>query len=431
MASQLPLQRAYLQRPPPQQQLPAAACTRTTVRGMSLVPCACLASALTHPLAARLPSLLALDPLAAFFCYYASLVHQQNMLQDMVRTGAYHSAIVNNASDFAGKVVVDVGTGSGVLAYFAVRAGARHVYALEASGVAQRAKTLLEANGLGSRITVLQAKVEEAVLPEQADIIISEPMGFMLIHERMLESYIIARQRFLKPGGLMFPSRGTIHVAPFTDPALHAEQCEKVAFWRTTDFFGLDLSPLLDAARRDHFGQPVVGFVDPASLLSPLTATAGIDFAADSPQSLHLLTVPFSFTASRTALCHGLATWFDVTFTGSTEELHLRTGPTAPGTHWYQVRILLPEPVAVNAGQRLEGELRCTANARYSYDCVLRMSLAGSEATTGDGKAIVSEGCVSLADQMYSYGTSAAAAAGAGAGAGGAAAAGQAAPSSQ
>jgi histone-arginine methyltransferase CARM1 len=287
--------------------------------------------------------------------------------------------------------------------------------------VAQRARKLLEANGLGSRITVMQAKVEEAELPEKADIIVSEPMGFMLIHERMLESYIIARQRFLKPGGLVFPSRGVVHVAPFTDPMLHAEQCEKVAFWRTTDFFGLDLSPLLEDAGRDHFGQPVVGFVDPASLLSPLTATAGIDFAADTPASLQLLSIPFSFTASRTALCHGLAAWFDVTFSGSTEEVHLRTGPNSPGTHWYQVRILLRQPIAVNAGQRLAGTLTCTANARYSYDCALSMALAGSEASTGDGKAIVSEGACSLADQMYSYGTCAVTAGAGAAGGGGSA----------
>jgi SAM-dependent methyltransferase len=223
---------------------------------------------------------------AAFFCYYASLVHQQNMLQDLVRTGAYRSAILGNGVDFKDKVVVDVGTGSGVLAYFAVQAGARHVYALEASGVARRARKLLEANGLGDRITVLQVKVEECELPEQADVIISEPMGFMLIHERMLESYIIARNRFLKPGGRMFPATGTIHCAPFSDATLHAEQLEKVAFWRTRDFFGLDLSPLVEDAERDHFGQPVVGFVDVGTLLAPTTATHGINFEADTPASL-------------------------------------------------------------------------------------------------------------------------------------------------
>lgn len=60
-------------------------------------------------------------------------------------------------------------------------------------------------------------QVEHLQLDEKVDCIISEPMGFMLIHERMLESYMIARERFLKPGGLMMPTLGTLHVAPFSD----------------------------------------------------------------------------------------------------------------------------------------------------------------------------------------------------------------------
>ena len=332
------------------------------------------------------------------------------MLQDMVRTAAYKSAFMNNSVDFRDKVVVDVGTGSGILAYFAVQAGARHVYALEASGVAKRARKLLEANGLGDRITVLEVKVEECELPESVDVIVSEPMGFMLIHERMLESYIIARQRFLKPGGRMFPATGTIHLAPFTDPALHAEQLEKVAFWRTRDFFGLDLSPLEADALRDHFGQPVVGFVDTGSLLSPTTSTHTIDFEKDAPGSLGLIVIPFSFTISRAALCHGVAAWFDVDFIGTSERSALRTGPSSPATHWYQIRILLPSPLGVNAGQRVTGHLTCTANARYSYDCTLSMALVGGEGTRADETPIVSVNTCSLADQMYSYGQAAAAA---------------------
>lgn len=53
---------------------------------------------------------------------------------------------------------------------------------------------------MGDRVVVIAGKVEEISLPEQVDIIISEPMGYMLFNERMLESYLHAK-KFLKPNG--------------------------------------------------------------------------------------------------------------------------------------------------------------------------------------------------------------------------------------
>ena len=78
-----------------------------------------------------------------FAVYYGQLPHQQTMLQDEVRTGTYERAIQANAMDFAGKVVLDVGTGTGILAYFAAKAGARKVYAVEASNAAVTARELM------------------------------------------------------------------------------------------------------------------------------------------------------------------------------------------------------------------------------------------------------------------------------------------------
>lgn len=59
---------------------------------------------------------------------------------------------------------------------------------------------LVNSNRLGDRVVVIPGKVEEVTLPEQVDIIISEPMGYMLFNERMLESYLHAK-KFLKPNG--------------------------------------------------------------------------------------------------------------------------------------------------------------------------------------------------------------------------------------
>lgn len=61
-------------------------------------------------------------------------------------------------------------------------------------------QVLVNSNRLGERVVVIPGKVEEVTLPEQVDIIISEPMGYMLFNERMLESYLHAK-KFLKPNG--------------------------------------------------------------------------------------------------------------------------------------------------------------------------------------------------------------------------------------
>jgi hypothetical protein len=56
-------------------------------------------------------------------------------------------------------------------------------------------------------------------------------MGTLLVNERMLETYVYARKRFLKPGGKMFPQVGRIHVAAFSDEVLYGELVSKAAFW--------------------------------------------------------------------------------------------------------------------------------------------------------------------------------------------------------
>lgn len=68
------------------------------------------------------------------------------MLEDHKRTGAYYQAVMQNRRQFEGKVVLDVGTGSGILAIFAAKAGAKKVYAVEATSMAKFAKELVKHN---------------------------------------------------------------------------------------------------------------------------------------------------------------------------------------------------------------------------------------------------------------------------------------------
>ena len=102
-----------------------------------------------------------------YFNDYATLVQQQGMLQDHVRTSIYQFAVYENKEDFKGKRVLDVGAGTGILSFFAAKAGASHVYAVEASGMAFKAEKLAAGNGLQDVVTVLNKRVEEVTLDEK------------------------------------------------------------------------------------------------------------------------------------------------------------------------------------------------------------------------------------------------------------------------
>ncbi|XP_077499531.1 arginine methyltransferase 4 isoform X3 [Amblyomma americanum] len=310
-----------------------------------------------------------------YFQFYGYLSQQQNMMQDYIRTSTYQRAILNNMEDFKDKVVLDVGAGSGILSFFAVQAGARKVFAVEASSMAKHAECLVYHNKLSDKVVVIPGKIEEITLPEPVDVIVSEPMGYMLFNERMLETYLHAK-KWLKPQGKMFPTRGDLHIAPFSDTCLYMEQLNKANFWYQQSFHGVDLSSLREAAVKEYFRQPIVDTFDVRICLAK-SLRHTVDFERASESDLHCIEVPLQFNLLQSGELHGLAFWFDVAFVGSVQTVWLSTGPTQPLTHWYQVRCLLESPLFVQRGQRLGGRVVLRSNRRQSYDVDIELELEG------------------------------------------------------
>lgn len=202
------------------------------------------------------------------------------MIQDKVRTSTYAHFILTNPSLFRDAVVLDVGCGTGILSLFAARAGAKRVFAVDASDIAAKAEQIVAANDLAHIITVVRGKVEDIVLPDgitYVDIIISEWMGYALLYESMLDSVLRARDRFLRPGGVMAPSQCRMELA-LCDAGEVAK--ERVDFWNDvygsywlscafTHYVadapvGFDLSTMA----KDLYDEAIVDVVGPDTLLS-------------------------------------------------------------------------------------------------------------------------------------------------------------------
>ncbi|KAI0733179.1 S-adenosyl-L-methionine-dependent methyltransferase [Fomitopsis betulina] len=290
---------------------------------------------------------------------YAHFGIHEEMLKDTVRTGSYRNAIVNNAHLFKGKTVLDVGCGTGILSMFAAKAGAKHVVGIDMSNIIDQAEKIIEANGFKDMITLVKGKLEDVPLPiDKFDIIISEWMGYFLLYESMLDTVLLARDRYLKPGGLIFPDTATLYLAAIED-ADYKE--EKINFWENV--YGFDYSCIKDIALRE----PLVDTVDLKAVVTDPCLVKHIDLLTAKKEDL-TFTAPFSLNATRDDYVHAFLAWFDISFECTHTKVKFSTGPHAKYTHWKQTVFYTPDTITVFKDKPVLGQLTCAPNARNPRD---------------------------------------------------------------
>lgn len=251
------------------------------------------------------------------------------MLSDEVRTNAYRAAIEDVVKP--GMAVLDFGTGSGVLAFFAARAGARRVYAVDRSPFLRAARALAKHNGLD--VTFIQSDGETFELPEKVDVIVSECMGHYALNEHMIEAVLRARDLHLAPNGVVVPRTIELHAALATKPLVDAS-------FFATPRYGFDFTPLRTLAMQRRLTLPVA----PEGLVGA-TMMGSLDLEHDKTE---LATTRGKTALHEPTVVHALVGWFDTTLSAGVE---LRTGPAAPQTHWHQSVFPFETPVTVPAGE--------------------------------------------------------------------------------
>ena len=281
---------------------------------------------------------------------WANPVEHARMLHDERRTGDYLSAVA--ATVRPGDVVVDIGTGSGVLAVAAARAGARRVYAVEASDIVDVAREVFVANGVDDVVTVIPGWSRHVELPERADVLVAEVIGNEPLEEEILETTLDARQRLLRPDARLVPEALTLLVRPVLVPERDVRQraLGPSALQRWHDLYGIDFSALLSAAPREPLHLPTEGEVvatwDAVGPAVPLTTIdlaafadasvdASVQLRVDDDQEINALALTFTAELGG-GVTHTLDPW------------------QWPASSWATSVWMLGDPVPVPAGGALE-----------------------------------------------------------------------------
>ena len=133
------------------------------------------------------------------------------MLADKPRMEFYHEMIKRKISP--GDRVIDLGTGTGILAAFASWQGASKVYALDHSTIIGDARELARHNKI-KNVEFVSVHSRKFKINEPVDIILHEQMGDMLFNEDMVQNTLDLRKRLLKEGGKILPARFEFYCEP-------------------------------------------------------------------------------------------------------------------------------------------------------------------------------------------------------------------------
>ena len=264
-----------------------------------------------------------------FFGGFGRVDVHRRMIEDTVRVDTYAAAIAKAVTP--GMVVVDAGTGSGILAVMAAKAGAR-VYGIDNTDVLDLAQEVVNASGVADQVTLIRGDFASTDIPEPADLVITETFGALALCEGAARDVAAGSARWLKAGHQVLPSSVELWFAP-----VGADSVRKRAVDVFGELHGVDLRPLRGVATT----RGATLTVEPSELAHPGSRAMTLPFPSEEGGS-GTLTFPVD------GPIHGLVGWFTLNLT---EGIDLVTGPADPHTHWRQV--VLPWEQA----ELLSGEL--------------------------------------------------------------------------
>ena len=241
------------------------------------------------------------------------LDEHRGYLSDDARVSAYRAAI--RAVVKRGSVVLDLGAGTGIMGLLACEAGAERVYSIEANSIIGLTREICRANRYGERMQFIRGVSTEVSLPEKVDVVVSDQIGHFGFEAGILDFFSDARQRFLKPGGILIPSKLDLYVVPVESDSMYRQ----VDFW-SPQTAGFDFTPVRSLAVNTGYATKY----RPDEFLGAPIALPSIDLMTASNTSFRgeVCTV-----VAREGTLHGFGGWFAAQLSPQTI---LTNSPLAP-----------------------------------------------------------------------------------------------------
>jgi SAM-dependent methyltransferase len=274
---------------------------------------------------------------------YWQVVDHRRMLFDQTRNESYAHAIRQCVNE--NSVVLDLGAGLGLHGLLAAAAGARRVYLVEPEAVVSAAAEAARASGLADRVTVLRGRIEDIVLPEKVDLIISVLTGNLLFSEDLLPALYHARQHYLKEGGRLIPDVAQLWLAPWESAPLHSEH---VSQWQQP-VMGFDYSFAAGCAANSIIW-PSTEELAVARPLSPGACAVELDLATSSAVDCQASAAAL---VEHRGVCHGLLAWLRL----RVGEHWLSAHPLGGNIHWSPAMLPLDPPLTLEEGEEVGIEL--------------------------------------------------------------------------
>jgi len=270
-----------------------------------------------------------------------SLSGYGSMIADRIRIDTYSKAL--RAVIRPGAVVMDVGTGPGIMAVLACQLGARRVYAIEACEVIQVAREIAAANHCADKIVFFEDLSTKVTIPVRVDVIVSDLRGVLPLFEHHIPSIADARRRFLAPGGTLIARKDRIWAAVVEAPEAYGKIVDP---W-TRNVLGQNLA----VARQKVLNEFRKASVKPEQLLTVPQLWATLDYTTiENPDVRGTL----QWNVERNGTGHGILVWFDMELA---DGVGFSNGPEAPDAVYGAAFFPWLEPVSLAIGQNLCVEL--------------------------------------------------------------------------